>query len=81
MIELPKEFREAWQYADGFDKFAESGDVLSYEKHLANCIVFALAGWERERFKREHQMAEFGWGCDACDDDDPRHKWTDEQWQ
>ena len=83
MIEIPQEHIEAWRKARGTRETLPS--------RLADAFVWALAGWERERFEREHKMIR-GWTIgsqvDVCanhscclGEHDPRHTWAPEQWQ
>lgn len=84
MIEIPQEHIEAWRKARGTRETLPS--------RLADAFVWALAGWERERFEREHEIEHEDNGrgafivpvCLECGHQgkwDERHTWTDEQWQ
>ena len=84
MIEIPQEYKEAWQWQ------------MNYHQHwpearaVADAFVFALAGWERSEFEREHRVRSRWLDrrvnklCDDCDQCgvnlDPRHTWTPERW-
>jgi hypothetical protein len=96
MIEIPAGYKEAWQVHD--EQYALSDEaVKTLGVHdadarcsvLSDFVIFALAGWNRERFELEHRLKageRFSQICVLCGDTnrhgiDPRHAFTDEQWQ
>jgi hypothetical protein len=87
MKEIPQHFKEAWQTIKRNRKFDDAA------LRLTDFIVWALAGWERSKFEREHSLYRpalpmdgvYPTLCHGCDyrseNCDPRHKMTDELWQ
>jgi hypothetical protein len=99
MKELPKEYLQAWQAQTDFCRRIEATGrpvIKTTFTALADALIWALAGWDRSEFEREHELLDTDHGdyCDLCNyylhlpdknqqDDklDPRHTWSDEQWQ
>ena len=88
-IEIPKDVKEAWQHANYWKEKGISqgtlGGKLAVE--IADALVWALAGWMRSEFEREHRVEhDFSNNYDYCSKcSDPcawivHHAWTDDQW-
>ena len=80
-IEIPKEFSLAKGHIETLHK---QGHPKGEPCEIAACIVidalvWALAGWMRERFEREHVTRD---GCQVCGIElDQRHFWRElKQW-
>jgi len=91
MIEIPQEHLEAYRYVRELTKGYSAGFIIG----MADAFVWALAALDRSEFEREHMTKVDGsWvSCVRCDYVspyrgriisricDPRHTWTDEQFQ
>ena len=86
MIEIPQEFIEAWQFLVATQKCLPSTwREVQRRKSICDALVWALAGWNRERFDNIHGHFFVDDRCANCLEDglaidDERHTWTDEQW-
>ena len=73
-IEIPKEFKAAWQVCNGSNYYRPA--------KLADALVWALASWMRSEFYHIHAQHEFNCRVFECHTKaDPRHTWTDPDWE
>jgi len=87
MIEIPPDKRQLWPQSWKWltlarDYLHGSGNA-DHMLHVSDFIVWALAGWDRSEFEREHRLdMNYRHNCRECKLElDPRHTWSDEQWQ
>ena len=73
-----------WRLAFQDDEIIWSKDAEAYISDLRDLSVHLLAGWMRERFKREHAKAIKRLAipnCQICGEIlDPRHAYTADDW-
>ena len=93
MIEIPQEKRDkwvaAWKWLTIARDYLHGSGNADHMLHASDLIVWALAGWDRSEFEREHERYTaqgLEWSGEACTECgtknwDERHTWTDEQWQ
>lgn len=87
-IEIPKEYREAWRWLMHARDYLHGAVNADMMQRAADALVWALAGWMRSEFEREHGLKRSMDGnylplCNRCGREsnfDPRHAWTDDQW-